>query len=97
MTQSLIEEKVEAFEEELVTLSSNEQIWWVDKDNFRWNITNNINFIDKLKDFLRQALTEVQEAQKRSDVAVLENFKFPKSSHSCEWKTALDEAINKIK
>lgn len=52
--------------------------------------------IHEAETWFRQALTEVQEAQKRSDVAILENFKFPKSSHSCEWKTALDEAITKI-
>lgn len=58
---------------------------------------------------LRQALTEVQEAQKQSDVETLEKakVKLPPECSTCTkhcmwsdamtYNAALDEAINKIK
>lgn len=90
---SLIEEKIKEFMEEFDDRNMLEG-----EDGIPLTIMS-----EDAKDFLRQALTEVQEAQKQSYVAVLEGMKVKEREHNAHdyekdynFNRALDEAINKI-
>lgn len=54
-----IKERLEAY---LLEATAEKGIWWVDKDNSKWNVTNNIDFTDGLEAFIAQELTLLAES-----------------------------------
>lgn len=59
----------ERFEEKLMEVSVKQNVWWVDTDNSKWNVTNNINFTDELLTFIKQELMLLPEEVEKAKVS----------------------------
>lgn len=55
------EEPWEEALEDLLDASGEFGVWWCDKDNTRWAVTNNTPFVESLKDFIRHLNTKKHE------------------------------------
>lgn len=56
MPAPLVGDWEKEFEKTLMQLSADQSVWWIATDNTQWNVTNNIDFTDKLKEFIRSLL-----------------------------------------
>ena len=53
------------FDAFLTEVTSGENVWWVDTDNSKWNVTNNIDFVEKAQSFLLKEIERALTEQRR--------------------------------